>query len=276
MNFNSRSYPYPVLGISDNYINDENNDTFKPELIVSSDFRKIKLEIIFQLRNEELLRMIDEGVAVFCTQLYCRSTMFRKSYITSSLSYEFEIKSNRLRDEVNVDFFICALKEISSYRNSKFNSVFDGMSFEIEKGDLLAYGGSTTFFANKTPEELKSISAFMSIDTENKSEIPMYNDYDGDKITIILSKEDYKNYQVIKKESLLINTLHNGVVLPALAEAIRFLSTTDSDEYKTRKWHELLSKLTDKHSTDDPLQTAQKILDLPVNRSFSSLYNLLN
>jgi hypothetical protein len=275
MNFNGRSYPYPVLGIDDNFIGDENKDIFKPELVVSSDFRKIKLDILYQLKNEELLKLIYANDAIFCTQLYCRSTMFRQSFLSSKQKDVIEIKSNQLRDEVEVDFFICALVEIKTYKNSKFNSVFDGMSFDIEKGDLLGYGGSTTFFANKTPEELKSISSFMSIDTENKTEVPMYNDYDGDKITIILSQEDYEIYQSIKKESLLTSTLHSGVVLPALAEAIRFISTTDGDEYKTRKWHELLTNLIEKHPTDDPLQSAQKILDLPVNRSFSSLYNNL-
>lgn len=275
MNYNGRTYPYPVLGIDDNFTGDENKDTFKPILTVSSDYRKIKLDITYHLKNDELLKLINSNQAVFCTQLYCRSTMFRQSFISKKQKELIEIKSNQLRDEVEVDFFICASEDIKDYKNSMFNTVFTGVSFEIEKGDLLGYGGSTTFFANKTPEELKSISSFMSIDTENKSEVPMYNDYDGDKITIILSQEDYETYQSIKKESLLTSTLHSSVVLPALAEAIRFLATNEGDDYKNRKWHELLSSLIEKHPTDDPLQSAQKILDLPVNRSFSTLYNNL-
>jgi len=275
MNYNGRTYPYPVLGIDDNFTGDENKDTFKPILTVSSDYRMIRLDITYHLKNDELLKLINSNQAVFCTQLYCRSTMFRQSFISKKQKELIEIKSNQLRDEVEVDFFICASEEIKNYNNSMFNTVFSGVSFEIEKGDLLGYGGSTTFFANKTPEELKSISSFMSIDTENKSGVPMYNDYDGDKITIILSQEDYETYQSIKKESLLTSTLHSSVVLPALAEAIRFLTTNEGDDYKNRKWHELLSSLIEKHPTDDPLQSAQKILDLPVNRSFSTLYNNL-
>jgi hypothetical protein len=275
MNYNGRTYPYPVLGIDENFTGDEYKDTFKPELIVSSDFRNIKLDIIFQLKNDELLKLINSNQAVFCAQLYCRSTMFRQSFISKKQKVLFEIKSSQLRDEVDVDFFICASEDINNYKNSMFNSVFAGISFDIEKGDLLGFGGSTTFFANKTPEELKSISSFMSVDTENKSEVPMYNDYDGDKITIILSKEDYIAYQSIKKESLLTSTLHSSIVLPALAEAIRFLTTNEGDDFKDRKWYELLSGLIEKHPTDDPLQSAQKILDLPVNRSFSTLYDNL-
>ena len=275
MNYNSRTYPYPVLGINDNFIGDENKDTFKPELVVSSDFRKISLEITYQLKNEELLKLINHAQAVFCTQLYCRSTMYRQSYLTRKQKEVIEIKSNLLRDDVDVDFFICASEEILKYKNSMFNTIFAGTTFDIENGDLLAFGGSTMFFANKSPEELKSISSFMSIDTENKSEVPMYNDYDGDKITIILSREDYEIYQLIKKEINITSTLHSSLVLPALAEAIRFFNSNDGKDYNNRRWHGLLSKLIGKHESDDPLQSAQKILDLPVNRSFTSLYNNL-
>jgi hypothetical protein len=273
MNYNGRTYPYPVLGIDDNFTGDENKDTFKPILIVSSDYRKITLDITYHLKNDELLKLINSNQAVFCTQLYCRSIMFRQSFISKKQKELIEIKSNQLRDEVDVDFFICASEDIKNYKNSMFNPVFAGISFDIEKGDLLGFGGSTIFFANKAPEELKSISSFMSIDTENKPEVPMYNDYDGDKITIILSKEDYETYQSIKKEALLTSTLHSSIVMPALAEAIRFITTNEGDDFKNRKWHELLSGLIEKHPTDDPLQSAQKILDLPVNRSFSSLYD---
>jgi len=275
MNYNGRTYPYPVLGINDNFLGDETKVTFKPELVVSSDYRKIRLDITYQLKNDELLKLIYKEQAAFCAQLYCRSTMFRQSFLCKKQTEIIEIKSSQLRDEVDVDFFICASEDIRDYKNSMFNAVFEGVSFDIEKGDLLAFGGSTTFFANKSPEELKSISSFMSIDTENKAEVPMYNDYDGDKITIILSQEDYDTYQFIKKESLLTSTLHSSLVLPALAEAIRFLNSEEGNDYKNRRWHELLSGLIEKHQTDDPLQSAQKILDLPVNRSFSTLYNLI-
>jgi hypothetical protein len=275
MNFSDRSYPYPVLGIGDNFTGDENKDLFKPVLVVSSDFRKIRLDITWQLRNEELLKLVNSEQAVFCTQLYCKSTLYRQSFLSKKQKEIIELKSNLLRDGVDVDFFICAAEDINNYKNSMFSPLFSGISFDIEKGDMLAYGGSTTFCADKSPEEMKSISSFMSIDTENKSDVPMHNEYDGDKITIILSQEDYRMYQSIKKENLLTNTLHSSVVLPALAEAIRFLDSKEGNDYKDKKWYDLLKNLVSRHQTDDPLQTAQKILDLPVNRSFTSLHDNL-
>ena len=64
-------------------------------------------------------------------------------------------------------------------------------------------------------------------------------------------------------------------MLPALAEAIRFIKSDESDDYIDRKWHYLLENIIELNQTDDPLQTAQKILDLPINRSFESLYEII-
>lgn len=275
MNYNSRTYPHPVLGVDDDFINDINKDTFKPTLVISSDFRKIKLEVTYQLNNVELLKLINNEKAEFCMQLYCRSTMFRQALSTKKQTDIFDLKATLLRDEVEVDFFICALENIPKYSNIQFNPIYKNISFDIETGDIIAFGGSTTFFANKSPEELENVSSFMSIDTENKVDVPMYNDYDDDKITIILSQEDYTNYQFIKKEKLLVSTLHSSIVMPALAEAIRFMKSHEGTDYQSKKWYILLSELIEKNQTDDPLQSSQKILDLPVNRSFDSLYNLI-
>ncbi len=103
----------------------------------------------------------------------------------------------------------------------------------------------------------------------------MYNYYEGDKITIYLSQSSYELYQKVKNEKSYIDTLHSSVVLPALAEAIRFVKSRDSIDFSEKKWYSLLEKLIKSNETDDPLQTAQKILDLPVNRSFSSLYEII-
>lgn len=274
MNYNGRTYPYPVLGINENFIDDINKDNFKPTLNVSSDYRKIKLEVTYQLRNEELLKQIKTNKVEFCMQLYCRSTMFRHSFLSKKQTEIFELNATALRDQVEVDFFICAIEDIHSYTNTQFSLIYAGSSFEIEAGDILAFGGSTIFFANKSPEELKNISSFMSIISENMSDEPMKIDYDNDKIIIILSEEDYENYGLIKDLSSFTSTLHSSVVLPVLAEVIRYMETIDGQDYKDKKWFIILSKLLEDKKASDPLIKAQKILDLPVNRSFSSLIKI--
>lgn len=269
MKYNNRAYPHPVLGIDNNII----NDTFDINFKVSTDSGKICINVTYNLSNTELNKLIKAKNASFCTQLYCKGTLFRevfKSY--KSLHETIEIQSTKLHDLVEVDFFICACEEIPDYTNSRFNDDYKEYSFAIEKGDIMAYGGKGNFYANKSPEELKSVSAFMNIDTDDKKKVPMYNNYDSDKITIMLSKEDYELYQIIVKEKISIDTLHSSIVLSALSEAVRFLQADESDEYSDKKWYMLLEHLIDENKTDDPLQTTQKILNLPINRSFNSMY----
>jgi len=271
MNYNNRTYPHPVLGIDNNY-----QDSFEANLKVSADVGKISISIAYNMLNNGLNKLIKDRKASFCAQIYCKGTLFREVYKSfKALPDKIELESYKLHELVEVDFFVCACEDITNYTNTEFSDIYKGYSFLIEQGDILAYGGKGIFHANKAFEELKSVSAFMNIDAGDKKKMPMYNYYEGDKITIYLSQDSYELYQKVKNEKSYINTLHSSVVLPALSEAIRFLLSNESNDYKDKKWYYLLEKLIVSNQTDDPLQTAQKILDLPINRSFESLYEII-
>ncbi len=265
MKFRNRLYPYPVFGIN-------NTSTFRAELSVECTIESIILNVSNKLSEEELLALFKKNEIIYVTHIYCRSTFFRESYVSNKPLKEIKIESARLNDLVEVDFSICANKSITNYNLSSFDDDFSEYNFEIEKGDILAYAGTATFFAKKSPHELKAISAFMQIDTDGKSKNPFRNDYEGDKITIYLSKEDYAMYQNLKSESFLKNTLHSSIVLPALSEAIRVVKENNS-ELSQYKWHVILNNLMISYDHESPLIIAQNILDLPVNRAFNTLYS---
>ena len=271
MNYNNRAYPHPVLGI-DNSI----SDSFEVNLNVSADKGVIGINLEYSLSNIDLTKLIESHQATYCIQIYCKGTLYREVFRSNKpLPKKIEIPSTRLHEQVEADFFICACDEITNYTNSELSDDYKGYTYLIEKGDILAYGGKGIFYANKSYEELKSVSAFMNIDSGDKKTMPMYNYYEGDKITVYLSQSSYELYQKVKKEKSYIDTLHSSVVLPALAESIRFLESGDASDYSDKKWYVLLEKLIQSNETDDPLQTAQKILDHPVNRSFTSLYEII-
>lgn len=272
MKYNNRIFPHPVLNLRDDI-----EGTFKVQLQVKTDKESIQLSPQYQLRNSTLEKLIEEGRAVFVAQVYCRGTMFRKTYKTTEpIPDPTFIKSSRLNEQVEVDFFICANQEIFDYQNEGASADYAGYTFDIEYGDILALGGSGKFYANKSPEELKSVSAFMDINTSGKNNKPMYNYYDGRKITIMLSQKDYEKYQLISKNKFYIDTLHSTIVLPALAEALHFMESEEAQDFSNHLWFELLENLKKENQASDPLVTAQKILDLPINRSFTSLTQLMD
>lgn len=271
MNYNNRTYPHPVLGIENSI-----NDSFEINFNVSTDKGLIGINLEYKLSNNDLTKLIESRLATYCIQIYCKGTLYREVFRSHKpLPQKIEIPSTRLHEQVEADFFICACDEIVNYTNSSVSNDYKGYKFLIEKGDILAYGGKGIFYANKSYEELKSVSAFMNIDSGDKKTMPMYNYYEGDKITVYLSQTSYELYQKIKNEKSYTDTLHSSVVLPALAEAIRFLDSSDASDFSDKKWYALLEKLIQLNETDDPMQTAQKILDHPVNRSFSSLYEII-
>lgn len=271
MVYNNRDYPHPVMGVMNNV-----GGELDIHLNVKAGKDTIRLESIYHLDNDDLKSLIEEEKACYTVQVYCRSTMYRQVFKSNkSISEQIVIQAYKLRDQVELDFFICASEDLEKYCNSRAHKDYDNASFSIAKGDILAYGGHGLFYANKTPEELKAVSSFMQIDRYDVNNGPIQNFYDGDKIIIRLSKNDYEKYIEVAGNQYSEQLLHSAVVLPALMDAIN--KTNTSTEFEECSWFQILKKLIEEQSkgNDNPLFAGQKILDNPLNRTFKTIDNLL-
>jgi hypothetical protein len=269
--YNNRNYPYPVLGV-----NEDINGEFQVHLSVDADKDYIKVKPTFLLNNNTLKNIIDGKKALFATQVYCRATMFRTMFKSESSKPDpILIETPKLREEVELHFFICANKKIVTYKNDDFHEDYQGFSFDIDRGDILGYGGKGTFNASKAPEELRAVSSFMNIDKHNHNHNYAYNNYDSAKITILLSEKDYHAYQEIAANPSTTDILHSSVVLPALIEAIHEIEL-GKDDYSENAWFKILKSLIEETKETNLLKIAQKILDNPINRSFSTIKRIIN
>jgi hypothetical protein len=274
MKYNNRLYPHPVLGIMDDI-----KGIFSCNLSVESDKDVIVLKPAFSLDNHDLEELVKSGDANLCIHVYCRGTMFRESYeIKDIVSGEIKINASDLNGETEVDFLICSNKEVSNYNNSNANQIYGQNIFQIEKGDILAYGGKGKFFANKSPEQLKAVSSIMKIKKGNFKNGPFYNEY-GDKfVTVYLSEIDYNYYYEFKENKKLINILHASIVIPSLMEAIYFMKGNDvgSNEFEESEWFKIITNNLDTIKGNTVLEKIQEMLDLPLNREFLSLESYEN
>ena len=271
MKYNNRLYPHPVLGIMDDI-----DGGFSCNLSVESNKDLIVLKPSFTLSNNDLEKLIYSGDAKICVHIYCRGTMFRESYeIKDIVSDEIKINSTDLNGETEVDFLICSNKDLSDYKNSFANPIYGQYKFQLEKGDILAYGGKGKFFANKSPEQLKAISSIMRIKKGKLKNGPFYNEYDDKFIIVYLSENDFESYLELKEHKKFINTLHASIVLPALLEAIYFMKLDDlgSNEFKESEWFKIIEKNLEGKKGNSLLEKIQEMLDLPLNREFLSLEN---
>ncbi len=272
MIYNNRLYPHPVLGIGNDV-----KGSIEIELRVSSTGKQIEIAPAFRMENEALQNLVEKKQALFVSHLYCRGTMYRDIFKSNkNISEKICINSYKLNGEVEMDFLICANDTITNYSSNEFHADYNGQSFTIDKGDILAYAGKGKFFANKSPEELKSISALMNIDTTGRPDHPMKLDYSGEKITILLCQNEYENYQIVKGNQISVNILMSCVVLPALVEAFNFLTSSDSKEFIERRWYKFLSGHKEKSKYATSLEMAQGVLQLPNDRSFETVIKLID
>lgn len=270
MKIENRIFPYPVFGINQ-------PQAFKSKLTVEFKKDEAKFQVSHSVECEDFLKRIKKKDFSVIVHIYCSSTYFRESFVCKDLIELITIDSNKLNDVVELSFFICANKDINEFVSKLYVSPYDGFKYSFNKGDIIAFSGSSKIIAKKSPEELKSVSSFMQIDTTGKKNHPMQIDYDDEKLIIRLSIEDYKSYQLISADEFLSICLHGSIVLPALAEAIRFINEDDdSDGLENKKWYVILNKLETQNKSNTPLATAQKILDLPINRTFTKQLEWLN
>ncbi len=238
----------------------------------------VTLSPSFSLKNGGIEELLKKEKASFTIEVECRSTFFRRSFSTRKLDDKMTIPSKMLRERVTVTFSICADQNIKGYRPTEPHSDYEGETFNIEAGEILAVGGQASFIAEKAFDPLRPpVSSFMSIMEGTQHEGPMQIDYETEKITIVLSKVDWRNYLEVRGQKPVQGILHSAIVFPALVDAIHKIQTSNS-EYENANWYGRLTAILEAKRLDDkdPFEAAQKILDNPASRGYAGISTLIS
>ncbi len=271
MKLKIKSYPHPVLGNRD----DVSGSGFQTALTYRNDKEFYYFSVQCWCSNSTLQQLIRGNQALYTAHFECSNTMFRQSYQTSSDEAEIKVPADDLNGPVEVNVFICASKDINNYRIVGAHEDYSNADFPIKKGDILAVGDHYVFEATKDYDALKKISSLMQIEpSSDKSDKAMAVRYELDKIRIILPQEDYKLYELQKRDPKLQHALACSIVLPVLIGAVRILSgSAEAEGYEGLRWYRLLkARLENLEVQDesDHLLIAQKILDYPLHRALES------
>jgi hypothetical protein len=273
MKVNTKSYPHPVLGNGDDL-----GGFFKLELSYELGRETVILNPLFALKNNGVEALLKKAWVSFVIEVECRSTFFRRSYSTRKLEEKIAIPAKMLRERVTVTFSICADRDIKGYRPTEPHADYEGEPFNIDAGGVLAVGGQASFIAEKAFDPLRPpVSSFMSIMEGTHHEGPMQIEYENEKITIVLSKTDWKNYLEVRGQKPVQGILHSAIVFPALVDAIHKVQTSSS-EYESTNWYGRLKAILEAKSLEDkdPFEAAQKILDNPASRGYAGINTLIN
>lgn len=281
MDIRSKLYPYPVL--SDG-TDDYTGSNFSFSLNVSKGPCELIFCVIMELNNPVLEQMLVNNEVQFLIHIECSYTAYREAICFTETNHEHHILEKNLNGNVSVCGFIVANKDINEYSNPAFNSDYCGLTFDIDKGGILAVGGQYNITVTKDTEELAKIPSIFTIcRCASDNDDSMKIDIDGDKIAINLCNEDFQNYKILSASPSFLPVFHSMLIMPSLIYIFETLRREGTENYEMRRWYQALVKTLSKHEitlNEDSLtqypsfELAQKLLELPVNKALSSLVSI--
>lgn len=276
MKFNEISFPHPVLGIGDAI----NSNIKLEETEIKSSVDVYEISLKFKQNNEDIEQLVNSGKAEYLCEATCSNTLFRTSVTSDTNKIEFSIPKKAIKGRVEFLGVLVAKENIDNYSNSQSHSDYNGYSFDLEKGDVLAYFGEFSFNADIKYEKLKAVSSFMEI-VEN-SELTYTNiDLKRPKIRIELPAEAHKLYQrdSISQEPKLSPVFHSSIVLNALLTALY-----NFEEHKSYLWAQVIDyrlkndrqlKNISVEEKENIPEIAQRLLGNPFNRLLEGLNEIV-
>ena len=270
MRLSTRSYPHPVLGNRD----DVPNAAFQAAIEMSADRQSVYVTVEVACSCEVLNTLLAAGRAAFVLHLECSNTLFRVAYEFRSQQHRISIPTDSLNDAVEVNVFARATDRIPDYRIPEAHPDYADAVFDIRRGDILAVAEGQVFHVESDFDSLSRIGSIMQINESPKDgDIPMEPTFDGDKIVIFLSKNDFADYKVLKRHEGVRDPLTRTIVLPVLVDALHILREEGEGMDDPRRWVRSLERRIEHLGLNremQPLLLAQRLLELPVKRALSS------
>lgn len=281
MDIRHRLYPYPVLSdMTSDYI----NSSFSMNLQATQGMREICFLISLQLLNKEIERLIADGSAEYVIHIECPYTSYRTVIKTDECEIQKNIPEHKLNGKVTVCAFVIAKNTISQYYNSSFNEDYEGMSFLLNRGNIIAIGGQINIEITKEVEELTKIPSIFTIcrcaeDVDDSMKI----DITGEKIAITLCNRSFENYKILTEVPSMLPVLHSMLIVPTLIYTFETLKKEGISEFEDLRWFKSVERTLRKNDMvlNEGLldkipsyELAQKSLDLPIDRAFDALVSL--
>jgi len=272
MNINNITFPHPVLGIGDSITGKV--ELQSPEIKSNVDSYEVIIHVSHD--NIDLQSLVSTDNAEYMCEVTCSNTLYRQIFTNNLKTIIFEIPKKAVKGKVEFTCLLVAKENIASYSNTNAHSDYSGYTFDIDKGDILAYFGEFSFNADIQYEKLKAVSSFMEI-VENETEKYTIIDLKKSKIEIQLPAESYKIFSsdTISQEEKFAVIFHSSIVLNALLIALYNL-----EEHKDYLWAEVIKyrldnelqfknlSVEDKENVPD---IAQRLLGNPFERLLNGL-----
>lgn len=288
MKVKERHFPYPVLA---DFSDDFQNSSYETDLQYTVATSEFLLTVKHSLDNKEMLELIRNGDAVYSTHVECSKTQTRLVESTSNASQKLIIDPSKVENKIEVCTFVIATREIEKYTNSYFDDDYQGYTFNVSRGDILAVGYDYNIYIEKERvNNSESIIQFEKAELDFKE--PFRINFDTNRLVVTLSKKNYDLYTHLIEYEELLPVLYSMIGIPVVSSALHVIGaeirdndSTQDDGYSNKRWYKVLIEKIQETGKDpydykiyeessDIIMLAHKILDDPLTNSLNSLVNL--
>lgn len=269
-----RLFTYPVLAEGRD---DYKTCKFSAEMKRSPDANNLVLEITFSTDCAEIKKLIADGDAEYLLHVECPTTLYRESFNRSSENLSCKIPLSLLKENVYCVAFIVLRRDIKNFRCKDWNADFEWLSFDLQKGSVLAYQNLPSLKIPDDPRIFKNVASIFVIYKRVAESEPFEIDLSKDKIKIGLNAKDYAAYVKYRSNPNMQPILNAMIILPALVYVFAELQAYDDleEDYGDKAWFRSLKKNYvnfDEHLEENTsIELAQEVMRLPLTRALENL-----
>lgn len=225
------------------------------------------------------MKLIDSGQASYCIHIENPLTTFRYSHLSSEKNGNITIDEKNINNKIDISTFIIAKEDIHNYTNKNSNKDYDGITFDIKKGSILAISDYVSITVDKDNNDIgakDSIFSFIKLQKDG----PMQYEIGDDRIVIKLGKTDFEKLQLLQEGSNNKNIIYSIFIFPALIFVFESIKGEDIGIYSDNLWFRSLEKILNSNGLSLDSQTiktktsfylAQKLLDEPISHALDEI-----
>lgn len=263
------NYPYPVIR---EYVEDYKNTIFIGALVVRLESDGYVIQPSFDVENDEIRSMIEEGLLIYAIEVQCVSTWFRKLYRIID-NKGVRLNPQEIHEKVELTPCIIATKNFKGFKNIDFEEEYQGMSFDINAGDIIGIGQKRTFDALYQNDIIKNGSSIVNIGGSAQTK-EIICDFNGSVIQITLPEDQYSAYMNCGYNRKKYKSLNAILTIPVLVEAIMIIANDERNDetsgFENKIWYKTIVVNLKRYAENDENKYKQ-LLDKP----FSSAELLL-
>ena len=202
----------------------------------------VEVTYVLQLRNRNLLQLIQNGNAAFFLSFYSSETLFKRLIKVENLEGKILLPRGAVLGSLEVEPLIIATTEIKQFSPDGLNLEYGNLSFTIEAGATLAIGERVIFpisLMRRSFQDLIRVQTSLELD-KNEYEISLASNV----ITINMGTNVRQAWELMSSDSHYRSFLFISIYKDTFVEALTAL--VSGDDVEEFAWAKKLSDTFEK------------------------------